>query len=280
MTTKTAPAVAEKVSREPNWYEMLEEAVRLPGELGKAHRFFHKYSLANRWLASSQLRLAGLPLTPINTFKGWQGIGRMVNKGEKASIALIMPAPVHASKKDAETGEETKKVIFTKFMLRNYWFHLGQTQGEGEYVPETCEPSSWNAAAALGFLEMAEMPFAFQSVGDLRQSTSSGRTLAVSPMAEHPEFARILEMARIQMGHNDETPGKNVPADVHLREIEAQAAAYLCAATLDVQGIELARQVLQDNLGAIESRRIPAQCAKRAFAVADQLINAGYSGSL
>lgn len=264
---------AKTEAQAPDWYLLLESAVHEPGELQSAYKHFRKYSLANRWLASTQLRAAGLPLLPINTFKGWLGVNRPVQAGQKAAIELIMPVPIRTKKKDAD-GED-KDVSFTKFMLRRHWFHLNQTAGE-DFTPEEVSVSEWNIASAMDFLKMQEVPFAYDHVSDTRPSYSEGRQLSVSGLAQHQQFQRLREMARIQLGHNDETPGKNVPADVHLREVEADAAAYLCAATLGIEGLELARHTLQQNLAEVAMRRIPAQCAKRAFSVADQLINAGY----
>lgn len=268
---KTTEAKAEAT---PDWFVMLESAVLQPGELPAAHKHFRKYSLANRWLASTQLRAAGLPLLPINTFKGWLGVNRPVMKDQKAAIELIMPVPIRFKKKDEAEGEE-KDASFTKFMLRRHWFHLEQTQGD-DFQPEEIAAQDWNIAAAMDFLEIAEVPFAYASVSDTRPSYSQGRTIAVSAIAENQLIQRLREVAKIQLGHNDEKPGKSVPMDVHLRDVEADAAAYLCAATLDFDGLETLRHTLQLNLAEVGARRIPAQCAKRAFTAADRMINAGY----
>lgn len=259
----------------PDWYQLLEEAVHEPGQLAAAHKYFHNYSLANRWLASTQLRAAGMPLLPINTFKGWLNAKRPVQKGQKASIALIMPVPIRGKKKDEDGGEERGEVVFTKFMLRNYWFHLNQTDGE-EYKPEEVERGDWNLAAALDFLEIKEQPFEFASVNDKRLGWAQGKEISVSPLEVHQTYGRLREMARIVLGHTAESASKAVPADQELRDVEADTAAYLCAATLGVSGLEEARLRLQLNLDGGAKMRIPDKCAHRAFSAADKLINAGY----
>lgn len=270
----SVPAPERQEAASPNWYKLLESALHEPGELSNAFKHFRQYSLTNRWLASTQLRAAGLPLMPINTFKGWLSVNRAVQKGQKASIALIMPVPVKASKMD-ENGEEQKKVVFTKFMLRNYWFHMGQTEGE-EYVPEPVSANDWSLDSAKGEFSIVETPFQFLSVSDLRQGYAMGNTIAVSPLAKNQEFARLREMARVILGHTADEPAKGVPADQGVRDLEAEAAAYLCAATLGMEGLDESRAMLQANLAATGMDRIPDRSVHRAFSAADKLINAGY----
>ncbi len=259
----------------PDWSELLVDAVQEPGHLAAAHKFFHSYSLANRCLASAQLRAAGLPLTPINTFKGWLKAERPVQKGQKASIALIMPVPIRAKKEEEDGTKGKGDVKFTKFMLRSYWFHLNQTDGK-EYTPEESTRGDWNLASALDFLELQESPFEFASVSDTRLGWAKGKAFAVSPLDAHPTYGRLREMARILLGHTADEPAKSVPQEQGMRDIEADTAAYLCAATLGISGLEEARGRMQLNLAEGAKLRIPDKSAHRAFSAADKLINAGY----
>lgn len=276
---ENAETVAKVTS--PDWLEMLVDAVHEPAQLAAAHQFFHQYSLANRWLASSQLRAAGLPLLPINTFKGWLSAERPVQKGQKASISLIMPVPIRA-KKDEEDGDAKGKgkgkgdVRFTKFMLRSHWFHLNQTAGE-EYNPETVKRGDWLLTSAFDVLEIKEATFEFASVSDMRLGWAKGKEIAVSPLDAHQTYGRLREMARILLGHTAEEPAKSVPQEQAMRDIEADTAAYLCAATLGISGLEEARGRLQLNLVEGAKLRIPDKSAHRAFSAADKLINAGYA---
>lgn len=257
----------------PDWHNLLVEAVHEPGQLAAAYKYFHTYSLANRWLASSQLRAMGLPLMPINTFKGWLNAKRPVQAGQKVSIALIAPVPVREKKEDG-SGEKGE-VKFTFFKLRHAWFHMGQTAGE-EYNPEDVTRGDWNLAAALDFLEIKERAFEFTSVTDTRLGWAKGKEISVSPLEAHQTYGRLREMARVLLGHTEVTPSKAVPMEQELRDIEADTTAYLCAATLGIEGLEEARQRLQLNLDASAKLRIPDKCANRAFSAADKLINAGY----
>lgn len=269
--------VEQPRAESPDWYDLLEEAVKEPGQLAEAHKFFHQYSLANRWLASTQLRAMGLPLMPINTFKGWLGLERPVMKGQKASISLIMPVPVKGKKKGADDEDEKKgKPAFTRFMLRRYWFALSQTDGV-EYKPEEVQRGDWNLGSALDFLEVKEVSFEFSGINDTKQGGwATQHAIAVSPLEEHQTFVRLREMARIVLGHLAPTPAKSVPEDAELREVEAEAVAYLVAATLGFSGLAESRMRLQSNLVGGPRMRIPDRSAHRAFSAADKLINAGY----
>lgn len=296
--------MAEKIVEAPltlDWYDLLEQALREPGELAAAHRFFHKYSLANRWLASTQLRKLGLPLLPINTFgmkdketglpkTGWLACKRYVKAGEKASISLIMPMPVTKKKASdtAATGKKkTSKAVatgaaapapaegndtFVMFRPRRAWFHLGQTDGE-EYIVEE-KTRDWTAGAALEMLEIAEQSFAFNSVSDTRLGYADGRAIAISPLEMHPTYGRVREMARVVLGHTELTLAKNVPVDAVMQDVEAETTAYLVAATLGFSGMETSQAKLQEHLAG--ASRIPEKSAQRAFSAADKILNAGY----
>ncbi|GBG14258.1 flagellar hook protein FlgE [Novimethylophilus kurashikiensis] len=264
----------------PDWYSLLDEAIKEPGQLAAAHKFFHKYSLVNRWLASSQLRHMGLPLTPINTYgtrdkesgegkSGWLALKRQVKKGETASIALIMPVPVKRTV-EKEDGTEERVVAFNRFILRKQWFHMGQTEGD-EVVVEA-SAGDWLMSSALDFLEVTEVPFTFTSVTDTRLGFAEGRTIAVSPLETNPTYGRIRQLARVVLGHTAETLGKNVPEDAAMQQVEAETTAYLVGATLGFSGLETTRAELQ---AALEGKRIPDKLAQHAFAAADRILNAG-----
>src|SRR6185369_15735987 len=74
----------------PKWASLLVEAVNKPGMIMEAYSAFHNYSIANQILALVQCQLRGLEPGPINTFPGWQALGRTVKRGERA-LTLCMP---------------------------------------------------------------------------------------------------------------------------------------------------------------------------------------------
>lgn len=269
-------AITETKVAMPDYYDLLAQAVAEPGELKTAYSFFKQYSLTNRWLAATQMRKAGVPLSPINTFKGWLSVNRCVRKGEKAAIALIMPVPIKGKRKDEEEGdEEGKTKIFTKFMLRNYWFHMAQTDGE-EVVEPKVDDKDWSLESALSFLEVTSVAYEFSGINDMRTGYADGKSIAVSPLASNKTLSLIRHLASVVLGHTAASPSKAVPACEELRAVEAEAAAYLVAATMGIEGLEESRAIIQGNLDGGVKLRIPDKCAHRAFSCADKIINAGY----
>ena len=122
--------------------EYLSEIYDKPSKLHEAYRLFRNYSPRNRILAESQL----LNLEPINTYKGWQDLGRQVKKGSRG-ISLFLPV-VSKKKKDNEEAKDKKegegednsnptiKLSFSaQFVMKRHWFTLSQTEGE-EFKPE------------------------------------------------------------------------------------------------------------------------------------------------
>ncbi|MEX3984001.1 hypothetical protein AB4Y45_33990 [Paraburkholderia sp. EG287A] len=289
-----APEATAERQDSPDWYDLLVEAVREPGQLSAAYKYFRNYSLCNRWLAAIQLRKLGLPLMPINTFKGWLGAERPVQREQKATISLVMPVPVKSKKKDddapkgkdakAKKGAATRTPVaqpdekekrFTRFMLRRHWFHMEQTAG-AEYQPEAVAAKDWTVETAMSFFEITERPFEFASVTDTkRMGWAGGKEISVSPLDAHPVYGRVREMARIVLGHTAAEPGKFVPTTADMRDLEAETVAYLCAATLGIEGLEEGRLRLQAAMDEA-AERIPDKVANRAFAAADKLLNAGF----
>lgn len=266
VTTKEVAAPTES----PDWYALLEDALSEPGRIQEAYRLFSKYSLCNRLLAARQLRRLGVPLCPINTFKGWLAANRPVRKGETAKIALVMPLPIKKKKADAEGGDT--ETVFTLFKPRRGWFYLDQTDGE-EFLIEQ-RSLNWDLAQAKELLELTEIPFA--SVDGTLRGYAVGRQFAVSPLDRLPARARFREMGAILLGHTAATGTKearHVPLESALREIEAETVAYLCCATLGFDGIEESRALLQELLAG--QTEVPDKIAQRAFSAADKLLNAG-----
>lgn len=111
----------------PDWKQLLEDALNLPGKLSTAYSMFHRYSLANRLWAIAQLMKRGLPIAPIASYNRWKQLGRQVKRGEKA-LSLFVP---RLYRKKDESGEATdSKDRLVGFMVKHHWFSLDQTEGE------------------------------------------------------------------------------------------------------------------------------------------------------
>jgi hypothetical protein len=102
----------------PKWSALLVEAVNKPGLIMDAYSAFHNYSIGNQILAIVQCQLRGLEPGPINTFPGWQALGRNVKRGERA---LILCMPITHKVRNAETSEgeaDNEEHTFTSFVYK------------------------------------------------------------------------------------------------------------------------------------------------------------------
>src|SRR5262245_56757877 len=111
----------------PKWTSLLVEAVNQPGLIMEAYSAFHNYSIGNQILALVQSYGRGLEPGPINTLPGWQTLGRVVKRGERALI-LCMPITrkvrdEESHNSDTENGDRT----FTSFIYKPHWFVVSQT---------------------------------------------------------------------------------------------------------------------------------------------------------
>src|SRR5262249_12121134 len=129
----------------PKWSALLVEAVNKPGLIMEAYSAFHNYSIGNQILALVQCQLRGLEPGPINTFPGWQALGRTVKRGERALI-LCMPITRkvrEAQESNDKTSEGDDERTFTSFMHKPRWFVISQTIGDEFTAPSL---PAWDAA--------------------------------------------------------------------------------------------------------------------------------------
>src|SRR3989440_11897430 len=111
----------------PKWSALLVEAVNKPGMIMEAYSAFHHYSIGNQILALVQCQMRGLEPGPINTFPGWQALGRSVKRDERALI-LCMPITREARDQAAQESDgENAERRFTSFMHKTRTFAISQT---------------------------------------------------------------------------------------------------------------------------------------------------------
>ncbi len=99
----------------------------------------------------------GIQPAPIATFPRWKELGRYVRKGEKA-LTLCMPVSCKAkhATRDEHGNETQQDIAFTRFVYRNQWFVLAQTEGT-EYRPEPLP--DWDESRALAALAIERTRF-------------------------------------------------------------------------------------------------------------------------
>jgi antirestriction protein ArdC len=258
----------------PKWSALLVEAVNKPGLIMEAYSAFHNYSIGNQILALVQCQLRGLEPGPINTFPGWQALGRTVKRGERA---LILCMPISRKVRDEETQEsngENDERRFTSFMHKARWFAISQTVGD-EFTPPRLP--EWEAERALAALDIEQI--AFTDTDGNCQGYAKKRQIAINPVAQLPHKTLFHETAHVVLGHTSEadfTDTERTPKN--LREVEAEAVALLCCEALNLEGADYCRGYIQNWLRpaiGYNGDAIPEKSAQKIFRAADQILRAG-----
>lgn len=259
---------------------MLRRLIAEPGIISACYSAFHAYSFRNRALAEWQLSAAGVPVGPIATFKGWIGKGRCVQKGQKA-IALCVPCIVKAKPnpaQEADAGADEAGGVRRVFTYRKGWFAIAQTaplEGAPQDDAPAVPPAVWDEMGALARLNIQRV--AFEHTDGNCQGYACGRSVAVNPVAALPHKTLFHELAHVVLGHTAEA--LSLAADDErtprtLREVEAEAVAYLCCQTLGLSGASESRGYVQHWM-AQGLDAIPDKSAQRIMGAADKILTAG-----
>jgi antirestriction protein ArdC len=251
-----------------SWQTILRDAISRPGTIHEAYSRFHNYSIGNQLLALMQCNARRLQPGPIGTFMRWKEFGRHVRKGEKA-LTLCMPVTCKAkhTAPDQQGNETEQETTFTRFVYRNNWFVLAQTDG-AEYKPEPLP--DWDESHALATLEIERI--AFDDLDGNTQGFATGRKVAVSPVAAMPHKTLFHELAHVVLGHTAEgnlnDGSERTPRN--LREVEAECVALLSCESLALAGAEFSRGYIQ-----AWGNEIPERSAQKIFHAADLILKAG-----
>jgi antirestriction protein ArdC len=250
------------------WQELLVEAVNQPGKIMSAYTAFHNYSIGNALLALSQCLQRNLTPGPLNTYRGWQELGRYVKKGEQA-LTLCMPVTATKRKTNPETKQEEERVL-TYFVFRPFWFALSQTGGDKPYALYT---PAFDLEAALSNLGIRRIDFDMLD-GNV-QGFAREKTIAISPIAQFPLKTTFHELAHVVLNHTAEQSAlvdeESTPRS--LREVEAESTALICLEALGLEGSAYCRGYIQRWLKG--QQEIPTHSAQRIFAAATAILKAG-----
>lgn len=259
MTTKT-------ISQDLEWAELLKSAVKDEGVISQAYSAFHNYSIGNQMLAIMQCIGRDIPISPINTYKGWQKLGRQVKKGSKA-IQLCMPVTGKYVKEDPKTGEEIEGT-YQRFVYRKNWFVMSQTEGEEQ--PEVKIPG-FDVKKALKELKITEVEY--EHTDGNTQGYAYEKNIAVSPIAEYPHKTRFHEIAHVVLGHTEEHKHEDTPQTAkNIKEVEAESVSYILCQILGLTGAKESRGYIQSWLKA---EKIPEKSAQKIFSAANKILKAG-----
>ena len=262
------------VANVPKWASLLVEAVNKPGMIMEAYSAFHNYSIGNQILALVQCQVRGLEPGPINTFPGWQALGRTVKRGERA-LTLCMPVTRKVRNEDSNDSQsEDHERTFTTFMYKPRWFVLSQTSGD-EFIPPNLP--EWNTEQGLAALSIEQVSFTHTD-GNC-QGYAKRRQIAINPVAQLPHKTLFHEAAHVVLGHTTEMDFADTErTPKNLREVEAEAVALLCCEALNLEGATYCRGYVQNWLYpavGFNSAGIPEKSAQKIFHAADQILRAG-----
>jgi len=259
------------------WAQLLHSAVHTPGKLLAAYTAFHNYSFGNALLALEQCISRKIEPGPLNSYRGWMDLKRQVRKGEKG-LCLCMPVMYKKRRADkaapeaTEGREESQEDVRQRFVFRNYWFVLAQTEGETSYEQPI---PGFDLDAALQTLNIT--PIAFDEINGNVQGFAHQREIAVSPIAELPLKTTFHEAAHVVLGHTASHKLVDLEhMDRNIREVEAESVALICCESLGLPGAEAARGYIQHWLQG--EKEIPNLSAARIFRAAQQILKAGSSG--
>lgn len=246
---------------EIDWPKLIEEAINVEGSVGNVYNRFYEYSFMNQIL----LRLQGVT-EPVATYKTWQGIGRQVLRGSKAK-EIVRPITIQKKDDDGEVEYTARRFKMVKCI-----FALSDT--EGDELPPV-EVPEWNLDKALEALEIKRVPF--QMLNGNVQGVSTGREIAVSPVAMYPLKTTFHETAHVVLKHTLPEAFKDYQKHRGPMEFQAEATAYLCmnelGAMTDDQA-EVSRGYLQNWLHGAK----PGDATIReVFKATDTILKAGRS---
>ena len=249
--------------------ELLNDALSNDTLVNDAYRTFHNYSVLNQILAASQLFNRFGKLSPIASYKTWQEKGRQVRKGEKG-IALFLPVTKKIETESPTEGNESTESVLTKFILKNNWFALDQTEGE-EFIPELF-PVAWDVNKAMTTLNIIEVPF--DCISGNIMGYAKNNEIAINPLNPLKHKTRFHEMAHILLGHTAENAllSDDEKTPKHIREIEAEGVAFMMTSILELEGTKQSRHYIQSWL---QTEKIPNESARKIFTITDKLLKAG-----
>lgn len=257
-----AKAGPERLTTHPEWADLLKVALEMPGQAGNTYNRFRHLSIGNQAL----LMMQGL-MEPVNTYKGWKALGRQVQKGSKAKSIYV---PMFRKKEDSN-GEEHEYLSGFKLVPSMF----GASETDGDDLPPY-SPPKWSQARALRTLKVTKKRYML--VDGNTQGYSSGRELAINPVAVYPFKTLIHELAHIVAGHTSEEQMADYTKHRGLKEFEAEATAYLImnelGATDQFDAAE-SRHYIQSWLRS-RKERPDEKSIRRVFSTADKILRAGY----
>jgi antirestriction protein ArdC len=245
--------------REIDWAATLETALTAPGNIGNTYNRFYRYSFLNQIL----LMMQGVE-GPVATFDRWRSLGRQVLKGSKAA-EIVRPITITKKNDDGEVES-----AYTRFKLVKCIFGYNQTEGD-ELPP--AETPGWELDTALKALNIKRVPFTMLD-GNV-QGFSSGREIAVNPVATDPLGTTYHELGHVVLGHTE--PDRAVEYVLHrgIYEFQAETTSYLTMHELNVMSEDQASESRAYIQGWLRDERPGDVAIRQVFGATDRILRAG-----
>jgi len=230
---------------------------------------FHNYSMHNYLLAMAQRPDVSI----LASFPAWKARGRSVKKGEKA-IWVLAPCTYKRQGVDKDTGEETevKGLYFRSVPV----FDVAQTEGR-PLDNLACTPVTGPDSGRAYFNAMANacpVPLKCDSRLNSCYGMTDGRQVWIFNSAERPdsELAHTLahEIAHCLL-HHGEAASDGIKPERSVKELEAEAAAYLVSAAHGFRS-EASGLYLGNWRGSPELLKLKAT---RILSAAERILRAG-----
>jgi len=246
-------------STKVDYERLMAEALTMPGRMGSTYSRFYPYSFGNQ-IALWMQRVEG----PVATYQRWQELGRHVVKGAKAASIL---RPI-MRKVEEEDGEETMRVRGFKWV--RCIFGIDQTEGE---ELEPWEPAEWNKERALGALGIGLTAFKAMD-GDI-QGYSTGREVAINPVAAYPFKTLFHELGHVTLGHTTGQQLEEYRAHRGIKEFQAESVAYLAMHELDALEQFNAAESRAYIQNWLQGREPSEKHIREVFSATDKILRAG-----
>jgi hypothetical protein len=241
MNTQSATSSADlkaKITQHIQELAQATDAARVSKEMLRfldTYARFYQYSPFNVWL----ILMAKPDASVVAGFKKWQSMGRYVRKGEHGMPIL---APIFTIVTN-DRGDEEQRLVGFKTV---YVFDVSQTDGEPLPEPPNWKSPEQNAVLAKRLLDFATSKGIVVRVKQLpgdTQGVSLGGTIILSPQTGTKTL--IHEVAHELLHHN-----QNEVTSQTIRELEAEAVAYVVGKHFGLDGLSSPNYIALHNLSA------------------------------
>jgi antirestriction protein ArdC len=216
---------------------------------------FHKYSWHNVFLIAAQCPTA----TRVAGFQTWRSLGRFVRRGEKG-IAIL--APIVGRRNTEQSDDDPKSIVGFRAV---HVFDIAQTDGQplAEIAEASGDPGDRTTTLRSAIIERG---ISIEYVDDLAGAlgtSAGGRIQILNGQSPASEFVVLAHEFAHELLHRS----SDRPASRDVRELEAEAVAFVVGEAVGLSVAEAARDYVQLYRGDREALADSLDRIQRAAAV-------------